>query len=186
MMKKILLMMMMGLVSMTGFAQTNEVAVDTAAVAQDSAAVMKFAYLSYDSVMVVMPEYAQMQTQMADLEKQYGDELKRVEGEFNKQYEAFLDGLSTYPETIRQKRQSELQSMLDKNIDFKKESQKLLKDAKATMLKDMKKTIDGAVAIIAQEKDFAFVLNCDMSAVTFVNPMNGIDITGDVKALIQK
>ncbi len=182
-MKKVLLMMMMALVAMTGFAQTNEVA---DSVAQDSAAVMKFAYLSYDSVMVVMPEYEQMQTQMADLEKQYDKELERVEKEFNKQYEAFLDGLSTYPESIRQKRQSELQNMLDKNIEFKKDSQKLLRDAKAKMLKEMKLTIDAAVSVIAQEKGFAFVLNKDESAVTFINPINGVDITEDVKALIKK
>ncbi len=174
----------MGLVSMTGFAQTNEVSVDS--LAKDSAAVMKFAFLSYDSVMVAMPEYAEMQKQMADLKKGYSDEMKRVEGEFNKQYEAFLDGLSTYPETIRQKRQSELQNMLDTNISFKKESQKLLKDAKAKMIGEMKTTIDAAVAAIAQEKGYAFVLNKDESAVTFINPANGVDITENVKALIQK
>ncbi len=176
----------MSLVSMTGFAQTSGETADTVAEAQDSVAVMKFAYLSYDSVMATMPEYAQMQNEMADLEKQYGAELQRVEKEFNKQYEAFLDGLSTYPESIRQKRQSELQGMLDKNIDFKKESQKLLKDAKCKMMSNMKDIIDAAVAIVAQEKGFAFVLNKDESAVTFINPINGIDITDDVKVQIQK
>ncbi len=76
--------------------------------------------------------------------------------------------------------------MLDKNIDFKKESQKLLKDAKCKMMSNMKDIIDAAVAIVAQEKGFAFVLNKDESAVTFINPINGIDITDDVKVLIQK
>ncbi len=174
----------MSLVSMTGFAQTNAEVVDT--VAQDSVAVMKFAYLSYDSVMVVMPEYAEMQKNMAQMEKDYGAELKRVEDDFNKQYEVFLDGMKSYPATILQKRQSELQSMLDKNIEFKKETQKLLKQAKDEMLGNMRKTIDDAVSIIAQEQGYAFVLNCDETAVTFINPINGVDITEDVKGLIKK
>jgi len=178
-MKKVLLLMMMGLVSLTGFAQT-----DTIAVANDSATLMKFAYLSYDSVMAVMPGYTEMQKEMADLEKEYEKEMKRVEKEFNKQYEAFLDGQASFPKSILQKRQSELQEMLNKNIDFKKESLKLLKETEANMLADLKSNIDSVVSTLALEKGYAFVLNKDQSAVTFVNPANGVDITEDVKALI--
>ena len=53
---------------------------------------LKFGYLSYNVVMQAMPEYAAMQSSMAELREKYEAEQKRVEDDFNKKYEEFLDG----------------------------------------------------------------------------------------------
>ena len=108
-MKKILLMLLMVVAGLTCQAQTGAMA-------------MKFGFLSYDEVMKAMPEYATMQKNMADLRAHYEAEMLRVEDDFNRKYEEFLDGQASYPKTILQKRQSELQEMLEKNVAFKKES----------------------------------------------------------------
>ena len=105
-MKKATLTLIMFLMVLSVFAQTEP---------RD----IKFGYLSYDSVMLSMPEYAEMQTSMQQLRTQYEAEQQRVEDDFNKKYEEFLDGQAAFPKTILQKRQSELQEMLDKNIAFK-------------------------------------------------------------------
>ena len=112
-MKKIMMILVTLLAGLTTYAQELK--------ADSLTAVMRYGFLSYDSVMVAMPEYAEMTTSMAELRKQYEAEQKRVEDDFNKKYEEFLDGQATYPKTILQKRQSELQEILDKNIAFKKE-----------------------------------------------------------------
>ena len=154
--------------------------------AQDSATGMKFGYLSVEAVMKSLPEYATMQTNMAQLREQYEAEQKRVEDDFNKKYEEFLDGQASFPKTILQKRQSELQEMLDKNIAFKKESQQLLANAEATMLENLKSTVTAALVAIGQERGYAFILNTDQNAVPFINPALGEDITEDVKRQINK
>ncbi len=150
------------------------------------AATLTFAYLSYDSVLYAMPAYAEMKVQMAEMSKEYEAEMKRVEDDFNKKYEQFLDVMKSSPETILQKRQSELQEILNKNIEFKKASQKLLKDTEAKMLGSLKANIQEVVNSIALERGYAFVLNMDETAVTFINPGNGVDITADVKAAMVK
>ena len=172
-MKKITMILMMALMGLT----VN---------AQSTATVMRFGYVSYDSVMVTMPEYAEMQQNMALLHEQYEAEQKRVEEDFNKKYEEFLDGQASFPKTFLQKRQSELQEMLDKNIAFKKESQKLLNDAETEMLEGLKSTIAAALITIGQERGYAFILDTDKEAVPFINPELGEDITNDVKALLRK
>ena len=172
-MKRILFIMVMALVGLVGYAQT------------DSAAI-KFGYLSYDSVMFAMPEYAEMQTSMAQLREQYAAEQKRVEDDFNKKYEDFLDGQASFPKTILQKRQSELQELLDKNIAFKKESTKMLNDVEDQMIATMRASIDVIVSTIAQERGYAFVLNSDKQAVTFINPAKGEDMTEAVKLLLNE
>ena len=134
--------------------------------------------------MVAMPEYAEFKTNMAQLREQYEAEQKRVENDFNKKYEEFLDGQATFPKTILQKRQSELQEMLDRNIDFKKQSLKMLNDVEANLMNNIKTAINTAVSIVAQERGFAFVLNTDKEAVPFINPAMGEDITEAVKKLL--
>ena len=174
-MKKTVLFLLLTVVSLAASAQEGK----------DSVAI-KFGYLSYDSVMVSMPEYADFTTSMAQLREQYEAELNRVENDFNKKYEEFLDGQATFPKTILQKRQSELQEILDRNIDFKKQSQKMLSDVEANLMNTIKTTINMAVSVVAQERGYAFVLNTDKEAVPFINPALGEDITEAVKALLEE
>lgn len=176
-MKKTILFLLLTVVSLAVSAQDAQ--------PKDSIA-FKFGYLSYDSVMVAVPDYTELKTNMAQLREQYEAEQKRVENDFNKKYEEFLDGQASFPKTILQKRQSELQEMLDRNIEFKKQSQKMLSEAEANMMEAIKTTINMAVNIIAQERGYAFVLNTDKEAVTFINPALGEDITEAVKQLLNE
>ncbi len=176
-MKKTILFLLLTVVSLAVSAQDAQ--------PKDSLA-FKFGYLSYDSVMVAVPDYTELKTNMAQLREQYEAEQKRVENDFNKKYEEFLDGQASFPKTILQKRQSELQEMLDRNIEFKKQSQKMLSEAEANMMEVIKTTINMAVNIIAQKRGYAFVLNTDKEAVTFINPALGEDITEAVKQLLNE
>ena len=154
--------------------------INMTASAQTGAMTIKFGFLSYEEVMKAMPEYATMQKNLTELRAQYEAEQQRVEDDFNRKYEEFLDGQASYPKTILQKRQSELQEMLEKNIAFKQESQQLLSNAEATMLDGLKSTITTTLVMLGQERGYAFILNTDQNAVPFINPAVGEDITKDV------
>jgi outer membrane protein len=147
---------------------------------------MKFAYLSIDSVMQSMEEYAQLQQDMAAMRQQYEAEMKRVEDDFNKKYEEFLDGQKNFPKTILQKRQSELQEMMDKNIAFKKESLRLLDDTEKTQTDVIRMMVEMAVKTLGMQRGYAFILNTDADATPWLNPALGDDITEDVKALLKE
>ena len=45
-----------------------------------------------------------------------------MEDEFNRKYEDFLEGQRDFPQTILQKRQLELQQLMEKNIEFRTSS----------------------------------------------------------------
>ena len=90
---------------------------------------IKYGYLSYQEVLKFMPEYAVTQTKLADLKQKYDNEMKRVEDEFNKKYEQFLEGQKDFAPTILRKRQVELQELIAKNIAFKEEAKRLLAQA---------------------------------------------------------
>ncbi len=151
--------------------------------AQDAQA-LKYGYLSYDSVFKAMPEYATMQASMQTLRDKYEAEQKRVEDDFNKKYEEFLDGQASFPQTILQKRQSELQEMLDKNIAFKKESQRLLCKAECEAKAPLKERLAAVLAKVGEERGYAFILNTDGNVVPWLNGAMGEDISEVVKQLL--
>jgi outer membrane protein len=147
---------------------------------------LKFGYLSYESVLQAMPEYAAMQNSMAELRQKYEAEQKRVEQDFNKKYEEFLDGQKSFPKTILQKRQSELQEMLDKNVAFKKESQRLLSQAEEDAMLPVKVRLAEVLDAIGRERGYAFIVNTDEKVALWLNPALGEDITATVKEQLLK
>ena len=93
-----------------------------AAEAQD----FKFAYFSYDEALKSMPDYELAATNVNKLRNQYDNELKKAEDEFNAKYEDFLENQRTLAPAILDKRQAELQELLQKNLKFKEEAKRLL------------------------------------------------------------
>ena len=171
-MKKLIFVLAMMLSVATGYAQTEGIA-------------LKFGYLSYDAAIKAVPDYEEMQNNLATLRAQYEAEMKRVEEDFNKKYEEFLDGQAHFPKTILQKRQSELQEMLDKNTAFKRQGQALLNDAEASLRQKLQAALDAAITTVGQEGGYAFILNTDHHAAPFINPQMGEDVTQAVINALQ-
>jgi len=145
--------------------------------AQDSIPVLKFGYLSYEQALKTMPDYAVAQQKLAELRAQYDAEQQRVEQDFNLKYEEFLEGQRDFPETILRKRQTELKELLERNIAFRNESRQLLAKAETEAMAPLKQQLANALAQIAMERGYAFILNTDRDAVPFINPAMGEDVT---------
>ena len=146
---------------------------------------VSFGYFSYDQVLRSMPEYEMVEQNLADLRAQYDAELKRAEDDFNKKYEEFLDGQASFPKSILQKRQSELQEMLDKSIAFKKESQRLLSQAEAEAKAPLKQRLANVLKQVGEARGYAFILNTDGNVAPWLNATMAEDCTETVKALLK-
>lgn len=147
-----------------------------AAQAQDNAPVLKFGYLSYDLALKSMKDYATVQMRMDSLRSAFNAEMQRVEDEFNRKYEDFLDGQKDFPRTILLKRQTELQEMLQKNIAFKQQSVQEMKDTEAQLMAPLRIHLNEAIATIAREQGLALVINTDANACPFIEPAMGVDV----------
>lgn len=167
-MRKALFLAILAIVSLGAQAQTP------AAPAQTTA---KFAYFSYEAALKAMPEYANVQKNMESLRAKYEAEAKRSEDDFNAKYEEFLDGQSDFPTTIRQKRQAELQELMDKNIAFKAESRRLLQAAEAEAMAPLHAKLKAKLKAIGEKRGYAFIINTDNNACPYINPAQGEDIS---------
>ncbi len=153
----------------------------TAQAQQDStqaeAQVLKFGYLSYEAALKTMPDYETVQMKMDSLRSAFNAELQRVEEEFNSKYEDFLEGQKDFPRTILLKRQTELQEMLQKNVQFKQQLQQELKDTEVQLMAPLHIQLNDAIAIIAREQKLALVINTDANACPFIEPTMGVNLT---------
>ena len=158
-MKKLLLLIVLGVLSLTANAQT------------------RFGYFSFDNVLKSMPDYVMAQRSIDDLRQKYDAEMKRAEDEFNSKYEEFLDVQKDLVPAILRKRQAELQEMMQKNINFKNESQRLLKQAEADAFAPVKNKLYNALTKVGQAQGYAFILNTDGDACPYVDSTKGDDIS---------
>ena len=142
---------------------------------------LKYGYFSFSEALKAMPAY-----DMASLRAKYEEEGKRVEDDFNKKYEQFLDGQRDFAPSILQKRQAELQEMMEKNVAFKNESKRLLAQADAESKAALKVRLRAIVARIGADRGYAFILNTDNDAVPYVNNAVGEDINALVKDAVKK
>ena len=146
---------------------------------------IKFGYLSYQQALKSMPEYAAAQTKLATLKTKYDNEMKRVEDEFNKKYEQFLEGQKDFAPSILQKRQAELQELIAKNIAFKEEAKRLLQQAEVEAYAPLKAKLAEVLRGIGEARGFLFVLNTDNDNLPYVNATAGEDISALVKDCLQ-
>ena len=159
----------------------DTVAVDSAA----AAPAIKFGYLSYDLALRQMPQYAAARQKVAELRLSYDKEAKRVEDEFNKKYEAFLEGQKDFPRTILLKRQTELKEYMQRNISFKEEMQRELKKTESEAMAPLKEALRGVLETLVSERGYAFILNTDGNAFPAISQLMGDDVNDVVQEMLK-
>jgi outer membrane protein len=167
----------------TAGAQTDTTVVANSTVVTQTAA--RYGYLSYQEALESMPQYAMVQKQMENLRSQYQAETLRVEEEFNRKYEEFLEGQREFPKTILQKRQTELQQLMEKNIEFKANSLKELDAAEKDAMAPLRLRLNDVLREIGINKGYAFIYDTDTKALPFLNPEMGDNINLIVKDALQ-
>lgn len=141
---------------------------------------MKIGYFSYEAVLKAMPDYTTARNSIESLRKQYDNEMQTAQKEFNDKYENFLENQSGMASAIREKRQSELQSMLERNVAFKQESDRLLAKAEEEIMTPVRNKLNAAIKAVGNEKDFIAILNTDNNACPYINPVIGEDVTSSI------
>lgn len=141
----------------------------------------KIAYFSYDEALKSMPEYVIAQKNISSLRSKYDAEMKRAEDEFNNKYEEFLDGQHDFAPLILQKRQAELQELMQKNIAFKAEAERLLAQAEKEAMAPVKEKMSAALKNIGKQRGYAAILNTDSDACPYIDTTIADNITTIVK-----
>lgn len=146
---------------------------------------IKIGYFSYDEVLKQMPEYAIAEKSMEKLRAQYAEELKAAEAEFSEKYELFLDQQASLAEPIRQKRQADLQALLERNTQFRKEAERLLKQAEKDTFAPLHKKLNETLKTLGNDENYLIIVNTDSNAFPYFNVGVAEDVTNTLVAMLQ-
>lgn len=144
-----------------------------------------FGYFSYDEVVKQLPDYDATMKQLDELKAKFNEETARVEKEFNEKYEEFLEGQKEFPAIILQKRQTELQEMMEKNIAFKQEARRLYDKAKQETMDSLRQVINKVVVEIGEVHKYDFIINVDEASCPWVNPEKGVCLNKEILKILR-
>ena len=145
----------------------------------------KIGYFSYKAILEDMPDYVTAMLGVETLRKQYDEELKAASDEFNEKYELFLDQQNRLDEPIKQKRQADLQSLLDRNTQFRNESMRLLRQAEQDALAPVKQKLNKAIQSVGYSGAFLLIVNTDSEACPYIDSNSAEDVTAKIKSYIR-
>ena len=142
----------------------------------------KFGHIKTQEILVAMPDYIKAQTDIDTMKKQYEDEMKRAQEEFNKKFTAYQEEQANLPKNIQERRQKELQELSQKGMQMQQDAQLELERSWMTMLEPIAKKIDDAIKAVGQDGGYVYIFDLNATQIPFVNETLSTDVTGAVKA----
>lgn len=138
---------------------------------------IQFGYMSYKQILQQLPEYAQATKDLAILKAKYEAEAQKGEEEFQRKFVDFLQGQKDFPQAIMQKRQAELQTLMDNGVAFRMKSQELIASAEKDLMQEAYKRLNRALLEVGVEYGYGYILNTDDNNCPYINPVIGFDVT---------
>ena len=142
----------------------------------------KFGHIKTQEILTVMPEYTKAQTDIQTMQKQYEDEMKRLQDEINKKFAAYQQEQANLPKNIQERRQKELQELNERGMQMGQDAQQQLQQSWMQMLEPIAKKIDDAIKSVGQEGGYVYIFDLNATQIPFVNETLSTDVTGAVKA----
>ena len=142
----------------------------------------KFGHIRSQEILIVMPEYTKAQADIQTMQKQYEDDMKRVEQEFQKKFTAFQEEQANLPKNILERRQKELQELNERAMQMQQDAQQQLQQSWMQMLEPIAKKIDDAIKAVGQEGGYVFIFDLNATQIPFINETYATDVTSAVKA----
>ncbi len=141
----------------------------------------KIGYFSTQAVLAADATYQAAMQAVAKSRQQATVELEAAQQEFTEKYELFLEQQSMLDAAIKEKRQAELREMLERNEQFKRDSQQRLKTAEDEALAPALQRISNAVQKVAGQQEYLMIVDTDSKACPYINPAYSENITSKLK-----
>ena len=142
----------------------------------------KFGHIRTQEILTIMPEYTKAQTDIQTMQKQYEDEMKRLQDEVNKKFTAYQQEQANLPKNIQERRQKELQELNERGMQMGQDAQQQLQQSWMQMLEPIAKKIDDAIKAVGQEGGYVYIFDLNATQIPFINETYSTDVTSAVQA----
>ena len=144
---------------------------------------LKFGHINAQEIVSAMPEFAKAQSDIEALDKQLTSELQRTQEEFKKKYQEFQQAIAkdSLPANIAERRQKELQDMMQRQEQFQQEAQQQMQKAQADAMAPIYKKLDDAIKAVGAAEGVIYIFDLARTPVAYVNESQSINLTPKVK-----
>ena len=144
---------------------------------------LKFGHINAQEIVSAMPEFAKAQSDIEALDKQLTSELQRTQEEFNKKYQEFQQAIAkdSLPANIAERRQKELQDMMQRQEQFQQEAQQQMAKAQNDAMAPIYKKLDDAIKAVGAAEGVIYIFDLARTPVAYVNESQSINLTPKVK-----
>lgn len=145
---------------------------------------LKFGHINAQEIITVMPEFTKAQNDIQTLEKQLTAELQRTQEEFNKKYQEFQQAIAkdSLPPNIAERRQKELQDMMQRQEQFQQDAQQQMAKAQNDAMAPIYQKLDNAIKAVGAAESVIYIFDLARTSIPYVNESQSINLTSKVKA----
>ena len=143
---------------------------------------LKFGHINAQEIITVMPEFTKAQNDIQNLE--LTAELQRTQEEFNKKYQEFQQAIAkdSLPPNIAERRQKELQDMMQRQEQFQQDAQQQMAKAQNDAMAPIYQKLDNAIKAVGAAEGVIYIFDLARTSIPYVNESQSINLTSKVKA----
>ncbi len=140
---------------------------------------VKIAYVNTQDVFMAMPEVADMEKQMADLNEKYRLELQQMQDEYKKKYSDFIAQQDSLTENIKLRRMQEIQDIQGRMDNFMQVAQQDVQKKQQELLQPIQQKLQDAIQKVGEEQGYTYIID---PAALLYRGTTAVDATSFVRA----
>ncbi len=148
-----------------------------------AAQTLKFGHMNSSEIIPSMAEYTKAVNELSALEKKYTEESQRSQEEFSKKYQEFQQAMAdgSLPQNIAERRQKELQDMMQRLEAFQQEAQQSMQKAEQDLMVPIYQKLNTAIETVGSSEGMIYVFDLARTPIPYVGAQS-IDVTAKVKS----
>lgn len=142
----------------------------------------KFARINLQEIVMAMPEFEKMQTDVEAYSKELGEQLEAIQVEFNNKATEYQKNRETLSDAVRSLKEQELQSLQQRYADFQQVAQRDLENKQAELFQPIHQKAMDAVKKVASAAGYTAVFDTTAQSLAYYNESTVVDIAPAVRA----
>lgn len=142
----------------------------------------KFGNVNMGEVFEAMPERAQVQKEMEDLQAKYETEMQKMGEEYQKKVNDFLAEQENLEKNIAEARAQEIDQLQQRIEQFRSMAQQDISRQQQTKVAPIIEKINKAIQAVGEKNGFTYIFDLSQGDVVFFSPSQCVDCLPLVKA----
>ncbi len=141
----------------------------------------KFAHFNSADIIPNMKEYAAAQTEFETLAKQYDEDLKRMQDEFQKKNDDYNKEAAKLLDNVKQRREQELSELYQRIQQTYQDNQAAIQKVQQEKLQAIQELVMAAIKKVGEAGGYIYIVDTSTGAIPFVSTTLSTDVSPEIK-----